>query len=100
MVWNKHGKQWSPHKILLSQHDGYESEYWHSIPNTFNTPDAKRHLGGKNGRKGNDHPKVYVGWAMHSHHLEPYHGLQTPAVQLTPWATRGYDWWYFPSKSK
>ncbi|KAK5653960.1 hypothetical protein OQA88_7636 [Cercophora sp. LCS_1] len=97
-VWNKYGNNWSPSKLLLSQHDTYESVPWHDIPSTVSGREAKKHLGGKNGQKGKDHPKVYVGWSKHSHYVEPYQGLQTPLVQMTPWATRGYDWWYFPTK--
>lgn len=59
---------WTPSKLLLSQHSGYGTFNWSDIQNTFNTADGTLQRGGDNGRQNLDHPKVYVAWSKHANY--------------------------------
>lgn len=96
MVWAQRKGRWVPSKLLLSQHQGYETIDWADIANTFRSSDAKRLRGGSDGLQGRDHPKVYVAWSKHAHFQTPLTRWVDPFSQLMKWAYRGEDWWYFP----
>lgn len=59
---------WTPSKLLLSQHSGYDTLNWTDIQNTFNTADGTLQRGGDNGRTNLDHPKVYIAWSKHANY--------------------------------
>ncbi|PKK52139.1 hypothetical protein CI102_4402 [Trichoderma harzianum] len=87
---------WTPSKLLLSQHSGYGTFNWSDIQNTFNTADGTLQRGGDNGRQNLDHPKVYIAWSKHANYDDRNTGWNDPLSQLDDNAFRSQDWWYFP----
>ncbi|PNP55299.1 hypothetical protein THARTR1_04441 [Trichoderma harzianum] len=90
---------WTPSRLLLSQHSGYDNRAWGDIQNTFNTADGTLQRGGDNGRQNLDHPKVYVAWSKHANYNDRNTGWNDPLSQLDNNAFRSQDWWYFPVAS-
>ncbi|KAL7945183.1 hypothetical protein V8C42DRAFT_324838 [Trichoderma barbatum] len=98
--WTKGGDgNWVRNRLLLSQHSGYDSKNWGDIQNTLNTSDGGLQIGGDNGRKNLDHPKVYVAWSKHANYHDRNTGWNDPLSQLDNNAFRSQDWWYFPVAS-
>ena len=101
MIWGKGSdNNWTPSKLLLSQHSGYGTKNWADIQNTFNTADATLPRGGDNGRQNLDHPKVYIAWSKHANYDTRNTGWNDVLSQLTDNAFRSQDWWYFPASSE
>ena len=97
VAWGKGGDgNWTPSKLFLSQHGKYETHAWKDIQNTFNTEDFDKKLGGDNGRKNLDHPKVYVAWSKHANFHTRNTGWNDIVSQSTGNAFRSQDWWYYP----
>ena len=84
----------------MSAHSGYNKHNWGDIQNTFNTADASLPIGGDNGRKNLDHPKVYVGWSKHPQFHDRNTGWNDHISQSTGNAFRSQDWWYYPKTGK
>ena len=99
VVWGKgENTKWVPSRLMISQHNGYQTISWDNIENTFNTRDGRHVRGGKNGLRRRDHAKVYVAWSKHAQYQNRQTRWFTPLSQLTDLAYRSDDWWYFPVK--
>ncbi|QUC17383.1 uncharacterized protein UV8b_01624 [Ustilaginoidea virens] len=99
VVWNRtRPDEWSPSRLFLSQHTGYQRIDWGRIKNTFATGDSARPRGGCDGVKNLDHPKVYIANAKHDMHQEKKTAFVDVLSQLTDNAFRSDDWWYFPQR--
>lgn len=94
--------RWTPRQLMMSQHMGYQTLDWEDIPNTMTTDVASMPQagGGRDGRKGLDHAKVYVGWSKHGNFEDPNTFFVDVLSQMFGYAYRSQDWWYFPTSGE